>query len=386
MPLHKQAAALLQQTFHRQATHTARAPGRVNLIGEHIDYCGGHVLPFAIEQHIHVAAALNNRQKIRIASSHSGETVTIDLNQPIEPAEPSWANYPRGVVHLFQEHIQSTLPGFDVAIVSNLPTGAGLSSSAALELAVATLLEKITSTALPLRTKALLCQKAEHEFAGVPCGIMDQFASAYGQRGQLVLIDCQKQDAKLIPLTEQKVSLIIANTNVSHELSSSAYADRLASVHSALKTITAATGKTHWRQVTAQDIEATSTALGETNYRRARHIVSEMQRSLDAVTAIQQTNIPLLGELMHASHLSLRDDYEVSCHELDIMVDIAQSIGLRGGVYGSRMTGGGFGGSTITLCEVDQADAIIRHMSSRYQSHTGITPDIFKTHPSDGAC
>ena len=376
-----EAKSGLQTTFAVEANHIAAAPGRVNLIGEHIDYCDGFVLPFALEQNIIIAASPNATSTVRLASSLGGGTVEIDVSGEIPEAEPKWANYPRGVMQYFREQTNCTLPGFDAYITSNVPSGGGLSSSAAFELATATLLEGLTGIKLDTKTKALLCQKAEHNYAHCPCGIMDQFASAFGQKDRLVMIDCQSGEPTLVPFENPDLTVIVANTCVAHELSDGGYASRRKATEDGLQTI----GKSSWRQVSMADVDAAKEQMGDVVYQRSRHVVGEIQRTIDAAKALEANDFDTLGSLMYASHASLRDDFEVSCAELDIMVEIAQSLGKDGGVIGSRMTGGGFGGSTVTLCESSKANSIVAAMTSQYTERTGITPEIFLSRPSQGA-
>ncbi|MEM1082837.1 MAG: galactokinase [Verrucomicrobiota bacterium] len=373
------AAALLREKLQAKATVTAAAPGRVNLIGEHIDYCDGFVLPFAIDRYIVIAAATNDTRQARIGSVGE-EVVTLDLDQTMEPGVPKWANYLRGVIRGFQDR-GHRIPGFDAYIVSSVPLGAGLSSSAALECAMATLLEGLLDTVLDTREKALLCQKAEHEFAGVPCGIMDQFASAFGQANRLVLIDCRSGEPELVPFENPDLTVLVSNTMVSHELSDGGYAARRKNTEDGLAII----GKPSWRDVTMTDVEAAWDQLGDPVDRRARHVVTEIERTITAAKALEANDAEALGPLMAASHASLRHDFEVSCKELDIMVEIAQRIGREGGVIGARMTGGGFGGSTVTLCESVKAEDIASTLVSEYEKATGITPEIFASRPSQGA-
>jgi len=379
--LKKEAADQLQAKFGTAATVIAAAPGRVNLIGEHIDYCDGFVLPFALAQSIVIAAAPNGTNTVRLASSQGDDIVEIDISGDILESDPKWANYPRGVMQYFKEETGCTLEGFDAYITSNVPSGGGLSSSAAFELATATLLEGLTGKTLDTRTKALLCQKAEHNYAHCPCGIMDQFASAFGEKDRLVLIDCQSGEPTLVPFENPDLTVIIANTCVSHELSDGGYASRRKATEDGLEII----GKASWRDVTMDDVDAVKQIMGDVIHRRSRHVVGEIQRTMDAVEALKANNFDTLGKLMYASHASLRDDFEVSCEELDIMVDLAQSIGKVGGVIGARMTGGGFGGSTVTLCESSQADAILTTMNAQYKAKTGVQPEIFTSRPSQGA-
>jgi len=379
--LKKEATEQLKAKFGAVATLVAAAPGRVNLIGEHIDYCDGFVLPFALAQSIVIAAEPNGTNTVRLTSSQGDDIVEIDISGDILESDPKWANYPRGVMQYFREETGCTLEGFDASITSNVPSGGGLSSSAAFELATATLLEGLTGQTLDTRTKALLCQKAEHNYAHCPCGIMDQFASAFGEKDRLVLIDCQSGEPTMVPFENPDLTVIIANTCVSHELSDGGYASRRKATEDGLEII----GKPSWRDVTMADVDAAKEQMGDVIYRRSRHVVGEIQRTMDAVEALKSNNFDQLGELMLASHASLRDDFEVSCEELDIMVEIAQSLGKDGGVIGARMTGGGFGGSTVTLCESSKADSILEAMNTQYEAKTGTKPEIFTSRPSEGA-
>jgi galactokinase len=361
------------------ATVIAAAPGRVNLIGEHIDYCDGFVMPFAIDRYIVIAAAKNDSTLARLSSAGLPDAV-IDLSIPQAIGEPHWSNYVRGVIDGFQK-LGHDIPGFDACFVSSVPGGAGLSSSAALECATATLLEGLLGISLTKKQKALLCQKAEHDFAKVPCGIMDQFASTFGEENRLVMIDCQSAEVTLVPFENPDLAVIIANTNVHHQLSDGGYAIRRRHTEEAL----AAIGHASWRTVTMADVESHWDALGDPVNRRARHVVTEIARTQAAATALAAGDFLELGRLMDASHVSLRDDFEVSCAELDLMVSLAQQIGRAGGVLGARMTGGGFGGSTVTLCESAQAEAIMATMRTAYREATQIEPEIFCSRPSRGA-
>lgn len=374
------AAAGLKQRFQAEATITAAAPGRVNLIGEHIDYCDGFVMPFAIDRYIVIAGRPNGSHEARIATAISEDIATIDLTELQQVSEPKWANYLRGVIRGFQDR-GYTIPGFDAFILSSVPGGAGLSSSAALECATATFLEGLLGIHLDTREKALLCQKAEHDFAHVPCGIMDQFASAFGQPNRLVLIDCQSGEPEMVPFENPDLTVLISNTLVSHELSDGGYAARRKHTEDGLSIL----GKASWRDVVTTDVQTHWETLGEPVNRRARHVVGEISRTISAAAALARNDFEALGPLMAASHDSLRDDFNVSCKELDILVEIARNIGRQGGVIGARMTGGGFGGSTVTLCESSKASEIAATLSAEYEKATGIQPQIFASRPAQGA-
>ncbi|MFT3990269.1 MAG: galactokinase [Luteolibacter sp.] len=366
--------------FQQHATLTAAAPGRVNLIGEHIDYCDGFVMPFAINRYIVIAGRANGTSTGRISSSISEDIVSIDPTQIQEPGQPKWVNYLRGVIRGFQDRGHH-IPGFDLFILSSVPGGAGLSSSAALECAMATFLEGLLDTVLETKEKALLAQKAEHDFAFVPCGIMDQFASSFGKTDRLVLIDCRSGEPEMIPFENPDLTVLISNTLVSHELSDGGYTLRRKHTEDALAIL----GKPSWRDVSETDVLRHWDEMGDPVNRRARHVVGEIARTVAAASALARNDFETLGPLMAASHDSLRDDFEVSCEELDLLVEIARKIGRSGGVIGARMTGGGFGGSTVTLCESRKAEEIAAILSSEYEKNTGILPQIFASRPSEGA-
>ena len=374
------AAAGLRQRLQATATITAAAPGRVNLIGEHIDYCDGFVMPFAIDRYIVIAGCANGTSEARICDHTLPETAVFDVTAMQHAGTPKWSNYLRGVIRGFQDRGHH-IPGFDAFIISSIPGGAGLSSSAALECATATFLEGLLDTVLDTKEKALLCQKAEHDFVHVPCGIMDQFASAFGKPNRLILIDCQSGEPELVPFENPDLTVLIANTMVHHELSDGGYALRRKHTEDGLAIL----GKASWRDVTAADVTAAWSQLGDPVNRRSRHVVGEIARTITAAAALARNDFEALGPLMAASHDSLRDDFEVSCSELDIMVEIARKIGRAGGVIGARMTGGGFGGSTVTLCDASKATAIAATLAADYAAATGISPQIFASRPSQGA-
>ncbi|GAA5496082.1 galactokinase [Rubritalea halochordaticola] len=378
----ERTTAQFEKNFGCTPTLLAAAPGRVNLIGEHIDYCDGFVLPCALPLYTLIAAApAAEDHLITLDAGKKFPRTTIDLREPVNPGEPFWANYLKGVLASFLEFDSPRPLGFNAQISTNIPLGAGLSSSAALEVAFATLLEQITGHILTKKEKALLAQKAEHDFAGMPCGIMDQFASAYGEEGHLVLIDCQAEEASLISFERNDLDLVICNSMVSHSLADGEYAKRRADAEEALRL----SGETSWRDLSLADLPKLEKACPERIYHRARHIITESKRVIDATKALKDDDFLAFGQFMYRSHSSLRDDYEVSCPELDLLVDLAKEAGPAGGVLGSRMTGGGFGGSTITLCHSSHTRQFIAHLSSRYMEETGHKPDIIVAKPARGA-
>ena len=370
------------EQFGRPPMSVVAAPGRVNLIGEHIDYNDGFVLPLAIERYVvmAVAPATVDAAQSSIRSLNLAETQSVPAGQALLPGRNGWIRYVEGVIAGFNERGES-VPAFDAVIGSSIPIGAGLSSSAALEVATATALEQITGATLDLWTKALLCQHAEHEFAGVPCGIMDQFSSVFGKPDCLLLIDCRSLKVDSIPFDAQEVSVLITNSNVKHALIGGEYARRRAQCDAALGKL----GHGSWRDVRLADLEQRGGALSDVEFRRARHVVTEIQRTTAAAEAIRSRDWETAGELMYASHVSLRDDYDVSCHELDLLVEIASRIGTQGGVFGSRMTGGGFGGCSVSLVGTHQLQSVTESITTQYESATGTLPFCFASRPADGA-
>jgi galactokinase len=385
MNLHElsiQVAARFQKQYGRPPRWIVAAPGRVNVIGEHTDYNDGFVLPMAIEFYSVMAAdrPVNGQNVITLHSTMEKAVVTIDLSVPVQRGTPKWGNYPRGVVAGFLA--RGINPGgLDVLLHSTVPLGSGLSSSAALEVCTATLIEAVTGQTIDPVEKALLCQKAEHDFAGVPCGIMDQFISALGREGQLLLLDCRNRKTELVPMRDPAVELLIINTNVKHELGSGEYAKRRAECEQAAKIL----GVASLRDATAEQLEQAQGRMPSVVYRRARHVIGEIIRTVHAAEGIRQSNWISVGQLMYASHAALRDDYEVSCKELDAVVEAAENIGLKGGVYGCRMTGGGFGGCAVALVKSSDKNAIARKIAADYKAKTGITATIFSSRPAAGA-
>jgi len=374
-------AAEFQKHYGRPPRWIVSAPGRVNVIGEHTDYNDGFVLPMAIERHAIMAADTAAAPgKVSIYDTQFKENATIDISAPVTKGQPKWSNYIRGVLAGFQ-HRRVKIPALDVAFMSTVPLGGGLSSSAALEVCTATLMEAATGKQIDPIEKALLAQKAEHDFAGVPCGIMDQFVSALGREGHLLLLDCRSRKTELVPMSDPSVALLVVNTNVKHELGSGEYAKRRAECEQAAKILDVKS----LRDATAVQLEKARGKMSEVVYRRARHVIGEIERTVLAAEGLRNSNWPTVGNLMYASHAALRDDYEVSCTELDVVVEIAESIGLKGGVYGCRMTGGGFGGCCVALVKADQVDAITKKIAADYKAKTGIEAAIFASRPASGA-
>ncbi|XP_038227154.1 galactokinase [Dermochelys coriacea] len=354
------------------------APGRVNLIGEHTDYNQGFVLPMALQLGTVVVGSPRQDGTISIITTaeKAEEPKRVEFPAPTErntlrPGEPHWANYVKGVI---QHYRAGPLPGFNAVIASNVPLGGGLSSSASLEVAMYTFLQQLCPDDGDLVAKALACQKAEHTFAGMPCGIMDQFISVMGKKGHALLIDCRSLETFLLPLPDPSVAVLLTDSNVRHTLTGSEYPTRRRQCEEAAKAL----GKASLREAGLADLEAARAQLSEVVYRRARHVIGEIERTSQAAQALRARDYRTFGRLMVESHNSLRDDYEVSCPELDELVAAALDVS---GVYGSRMTGGGFGGCTVTLLEAEAAEEALQHIQEKYNG----TATFYFTTPSDGA-
>jgi galactokinase len=356
------------------------APGRVNLIGEHVDYNDGFVLPMAINRQVVLAGNLTGDRTATLFSAAQDQVVRIPLDDPPERGEPSWANYVRGVIAGFHER-GLPVPGFAAAIEADLPLGGGLSSSAALEVATCRFLEALTGQALAELDVIRLCQRAEHVFARVPCGIMDQYIVTAARRDHALLLDCQSLEARHVPLPSHEVALVITHCGTAHELGKGEYARRRADCERAARAL----GIASLRAATASDLASQATRLDALALRRARHVIDEIDRTRRFAESLVRADWAAAGELMYASHASLRDDYEVSCAELDALVDIARELGRPRGVYGARLTGAGFGGCTVTLVQPSEARSVRDRLVTEYHARTGIAAQCFLSPPAAGA-
>ncbi len=378
--LAKRATTAFQKRFGRLASVVVAAPGRVNLIGEHIDYNDGFVLPMAIDRYTVLAGDVVDGERARIYSSLMDEQQDIPLASGDVADLPVWTRYIRGVFDAYRE--EGIIPqAFDAVVDSTVPLGGGLSSSAALEVATATLLETMTGQSVTPVRKALLCQQAEHRGAGVPCGIMDQFSSVLCQSDHLMLLDCRSQETTMVPMTDPSIEVLIINSNVKHELTGGEYAERRAQCEAAAQALSVPS----LREASLAMLERQKGQLEAILYRRARHVITEIDRTTTAAAAIEAARWNDVGELMGASHASLRDDYEVSCPELDVLVTAASELGIERGVIGSRMTGGGFGGCTVSLVKTDAAAEVAHEICERYRKQTGVEATAFATPPAQGA-
>ena len=365
----------------KSAIRNFRAPGRVNLIGEHTDYNDGFVMPAAIDLSTWVKISPLEQRKLQILSENFNEQIEIDLDDQSLARRGHWSDYPIGVAVML-ERSGRRLHGARLQIRGEVPIGSGLSSSAAVEVATACALVANSGLTIDARDLALLCQKAENEFVGARVGIMDQFVSLFGQAQKALMLDCRSLEFELLPLPDN-IRLIICNTMVKHELASGAYNERRAQCEAGVKHLAKFVANvTALRDVTLEQLEQFGSDLPEVVYRRCRHVITENARVLAAAKALEQGDLKEFGRLMAASHQSLRDDYEVSSEELDLMVELAQKIE---GVYGARMTGGGFGGCTVNLVAVEHDEEFSKRVAESYEQVTKLKPEIFICSASDGA-
>ncbi|QEZ92909.1 MULTISPECIES: galactokinase [Proteus] len=365
--------------FGYAPTHFIQAPGRVNLIGEHTDYNDGFVLPCAIDYQMVVAAAKREDNTIRvIAVDYQNEVDEFSLDNTIEfLPHKMWANYIRGVIHFLQKENYS-FHGMDIAISGNVPQGAGLSSSAALEVAIGQTLKTLYQLPISQKEIALNGQKAENQFVGCNCGIMDQLISACGEENHALLIDCRSLETSAVTMPENMVVMII-NTNKKRGLVDSEYNTRRQQCEEAAHILNV----TALRDATLEDLLAKKALMSDVVYRRARHVITENNRTLDAAEALRHGDLTTLSQLMMQSHHSMRDDFEITVKEVDSLVEIVKSvIGDRGGV---RMTGGGFGGCVVALVTPDLVDKVIDSVKAQYEAKTGLKETIYVCSASQGA-
>jgi galactokinase len=363
------------ETFGEEPDLVAAAPGRVNLIGEHIDYSEGFVLPFAIKDRTLVAARKRDDSTVRIASAQRrSKIVTVDISEVRPGLKGEWERYALGV--LWSMGVKS---GVDLLIDGHVPLGAGLSSSAALECSVATAMNHLFDMGFNLEELARLTQKAENQYVGVPCGIMDQSVSLMASRGFALLLDCRDLSTRNIPfdVASHGLELLIIDTQAHHALTDGGYAERRASCEA----VAAKLSVKSMRELTMAQLDSARATLSETEYIRARHAITEMQRVLDCVDALGRGDFVKVGQLINDSHRSLRDDYTVSCPELDTAVEAS----LAAGALGSRMVGGGFGGSAIALIEAAKTSQTISAIEKAFADKKFKAPRFFTSLPSQGA-
>lgn len=363
------------KTFGQTPDVIAAAPGRVNLIGEHIDYSDGYVLPFAIADRTYAALRKRPDRLVRIASAQRRKTiVTLNLDEINPTLKGQWERYVLGVIWAMGIN-----QGVDVMIDGHVPLGAGLSSSAALECSVATALNDLFSLGFDLESLARLTQKAENQYVGVPCGIMDQSVSLMAKTGSALLLDCRDLTSRdvVFDVASSGLELLIIDTQAHHSLTDGGYAERRASCDSVVSKL----GIRSMRELTLERLESSKDLITATEFIRARHAVTEIARVIEAVAALESKNFQELGRLLNASHASLRDDYDVSCPELNAAVNAS----LSAGALGARMVGGGFGGSAIALIKASHTQAVIKTIEVEFTKNSFKAPRFFTSLPSQGA-
>jgi len=359
----------------------ARAPGRVNLIGEHTDYNDGFVMPMAIDREVRVAVRRRADRLVRLVSVNFHAHSEFSLDEVVHDPDQTWSNYERGVVQILLDS-GASLGGFDMAIVGDVPEGAGLSSSAAVEVATLTALNSLFGLGLAPFEVAKLGQRAEREFVGVSCGIMDQAISAVGRAGHAMLLDCRSLETTLVPLGSD-LAVVVTDTAVTRGLVGSAYNDRRAECEEASAHFaTVYPDVRALRDVNEAQFRAHAHELTDVVAKRARHVVTENARVINAGEAFRRGDLPEVGRLMYASHESLRDDFEVTVPELDLLVDLSRS---KTGVFGARMTGAGFGGCIVALVKPDAVASYVEQVATQYRTETGLTPRVFVCSATDGA-
>ena len=376
--------AFLRETFENLFGHAPRlyrAPGRVNLIGEHTDYNEGLVMPAAIGLYCWVAIDSRSDRKLRIHSTNFSETLVTDLDTNPGPRW-DWSDYVVGTALALADS-GTRLKGADILVHGEVPLGSGLSSSAAIEVAVGYALLDVHGSAIDRVQLALACRKAENEFVGARVGLMDQFISSHGKRDHAIMLDCRSLETEPVPIPTD-VQLIVCNTGVRHQLAAGEYNTRRAQCEEGVRRLGSVLPRLHsLRDLGLSQLEEHKEILPEVIYRRCRHVVTENERVQSAVRAFIAKDLQRVGSLMAGSHESLRDDYEVSCAELNAMVEIACT---QPGIVGARMTGGGLGGCTINLVKRDSADLFERHVKQEYEERFKIDPDIYRLDATDGVC
>ncbi len=376
-----------KKSFGSEPAFVVRSPGRVNLLGEHVDYNDGWVLPAAIDRAVYLAVRRDDSRLASVCALDMNEAATFRVTETTDRKDvkgdplPGWTLYPAGVAHVLRD-AGLAVSGMDAVYSSDVPRGAGLSSSAAVELAFAVAWRELGGWRKNGMDLALLCQKAENQYVGVNCGIMDQFACANGQTNHALLLDCRTLDWQPVPLPTD-VAIVIADTMKRRELGKSEYNNRRAACEEAVRTFAAVLpGIRALRDVSVADFEKYAHLLSPEVAKRAQHIVEECDRTVTAVDALKRNDIAAFGHAMNESHRTLRDLYEVSCAELDAMVSAAQSLD---GCFGARLTGAGFGGCAVALVESSVAEYFKRELAKRYESATGLKPEIYVCKASAGA-
>ena len=357
-------------------TVVVQAPGRVNLLGEHTDYSGGFCMPAALSFNTLIAASSRTDGRLRLHSLEFNEYVEVALDDIPHARKGHWSAYPLGVVQsLAQEGV--TIAGGDLSITGNVPLGSGLSSSASIEVATATALLQLAGKTLPGATIALACQRAENVYVGAPCGIMDQFISANGKKGNALALDTRALTFELAPLPDA-VRLVVSNSMVKHSVGDGEYGVRRREVEEAARAI----GVKELRDATLDDLIAAQAKMSPEAFRRGRHVITDSQRVVDGAAVLKTGDVGSFGKIMIAAHASYRDDFEASCPECDTLVRLALELD---GCYGARLTGGGFGGCTVNLVETGASEAFSKALAAGYETETGIRPEVYICELADGA-
>ena len=383
MELNELKKAFLE-AYNHEAEKVYFSPGRVNLIGEHTDYNGGHVFPCALSFGTNLLLAANDQKALRFKSLNMPEIICLPLDNLLTPLpNNSWVNYPLGCIAQFIKRGFKLEQGYDILIWGNVPAGAGLSSSAAIEVVTACAFNDIFGAGYDRTELAKIGQLSEHEFAGVNCGIMDQFASAQGKKDHAIYLDCATLDFELVPVKLEGVKVVISNTHSPHKLDSGAYNARVAECKLAVEQLrTVRPNLQALAELSEAEFEEIKSAITDkVALMRATHVVGECQRTIDAVAALKAGDLTKFGQLMNASHVSLRDNYEVTGLHLDTLAEEAWKID---GVIGSRMTGGGFGGCTVSLVRDEAIPTFIEKVGAAYLEKTGIKADFYIAEIGDG--
>ena len=371
--------AQFQELYGREP-RVFSAPGRVNLIGEHTDYNDGFVLPMAIDRRTFVAAASRDDRTIRAESTNEGGRIEFEIGGEYSSSH-SWGRHVYGLAECLRRE-EFDLRGADLLIASDVPIGAGLSSSAALEIGAGFALLNVSEQLLDLVDLALTAQRAEHEFAGTRCGIMDQYIACLGIEGHALMIDCRSLEYRAAPIDLDNARIVVCNSMVKHNLAAGEYNQRRAECEEGVRRLARYLPDIQaLRDVEVDDFDLYADSLPETVRRRCNHVITENARTVAAVDALERGALARFGELMYASHESLRRDYEVSCRELDLLVAIASRCD---GVFGARMTGGGFGGCTVNLVASDYVDKFLATICREYEKETGVSPDCYVCRASAG--
>jgi galactokinase len=372
------------ELFKKDCENGFFSPGRVNLIGEHTDYNGGNVFPCALTIGTYAIVAKRNDKKVLVHSLNFKELGVIEfsLDNMVYEKEHDWANYPKGVIKTFENHGFSISNGFEILFYGNIPNGSGLSSSASLEVLMGTILNESFNLNIDMVDIVKMCQEAENKFIGVNCGIMDQFAIGMGKEGSAILLDCNTLKYSYSKLNLAGHKIVIANTNKKRGLADSKYNERRSECEDALAKIQTVKNITALGELTEEEFEEIKDCIGDPiKIKRAKHAVYENQRTLKAVKALEENNLELFGKLMNASHVSLRDDYEVTGIELDTLVELAWE---TEGVIGARMTGAGFGGCTVNIVKDECIDNFKETLTVKYKEKIGYEPSFYVVSISDG--